>query len=457
MIPAMARGVGSLVNAVPTIDAMSTMGQRLKMWANGSETQKRVSAFLFDDKTDGASSRELNGIAALTFNLGQLDEIMDLLKAALDPEQSSWRTILKGLMLCETMVQHGSEPAVNACMDLDRLVQALLNYNSALASKLHSVRGGGRDEGAPVRSKAAELLPVLGDMDRIRSIRSAARDPGMLVPIGADDYVPSKDGGDAPASSGRQDVFGMGTEDALGANFTLQQVPGVYEGRPDRYFENPDDPRQRISVEDSSHTRNQLAGDLLDLDFSAQTADAAALPEAAYLPAQRENEELQKKLAEMQGMLSAMQQQQQQQQQQHSGMMPMMAQGHQPQMMMGAMPGGMMQNRQQPAMMQQGMPTMGAGMGMGMGMPQAPMQATAPMMGAQQAMVGGAQPAMMGGAQPAMGMAPSPQSQMGSMQPMGRMSVGHMNTSSGGANLALQTPRNSVAQNAQDPFTDLLG
>lgn len=47
----------------------------------------------------------------------------------------------------------------------------------------------------------------------------------------------------------------------MGAKFDLKQVPGLYEGRPDRYFDNTSDPRRRTQgVEDSDHTRQVRVG-----------------------------------------------------------------------------------------------------------------------------------------------------------------------------------------------------
>lgn len=53
-------------------------------------------------------------------------------------------------------------------------------------------------------------------------------------------------------------TFGQGLETSVGAGFGLQAVPGMYEGRPERYFDNSNDPRKRASehTTDSQYTRD---------------------------------------------------------------------------------------------------------------------------------------------------------------------------------------------------------
>jgi hypothetical protein len=54
---------------------------------------------------------------------------------------------------------------------------------------------------------------------------------------------------------------------------------GMYEGRPDRFYENAQDSRRGSqAVEDSHITRNALAPDLLDMDFgAASTVEASVM------------------------------------------------------------------------------------------------------------------------------------------------------------------------------------
>ena len=49
-------------------------------------------------------------------------------------------------------------------------------------------------------------------------------------------------------------TFGQGLDNqsGLGAKFSLEHVPGMYEGRPERYFDSSNDPRRPVSVERSA-------------------------------------------------------------------------------------------------------------------------------------------------------------------------------------------------------------
>lgn len=88
---------------------------------------------------------------------------------------------------------------------------------------------GGMDRGEPVRIAAKALFDVLSSDDNIRSARAAAKNenPGTLVPMGQD-LRGAMTAPVAPSSShsglnaGLQ--FGMATEKALGAGFSLEQV-----------------------------------------------------------------------------------------------------------------------------------------------------------------------------------------------------------------------------------------
>lgn len=71
-------------------------------------------------------------------------------------------------------------------------------------------------------------------------------------------------------------AFGSQAGKTLSAQYGIEQVPGLYEGRPDRYFDDRQDPRKHAAHKDSYITRNALGPDLLDLDFGAQEAEAQA-------------------------------------------------------------------------------------------------------------------------------------------------------------------------------------
>ena len=55
---------------------------------------------MFDEKKDWATSRELHGLAALTFNEKECAGVMAVIAKALNPRDSTWRTLNKvGLSL----------------------------------------------------------------------------------------------------------------------------------------------------------------------------------------------------------------------------------------------------------------------------------------------------------------------------------------------------------------------
>ena len=80
------------------------------------------------------------------------------MRKALAPAENSWRTLSKGLLLCRELVLFGAEAAVDQALTLASEIEALTRYNSATArGRFHSLQGGGRDEGEPVRARATEL------------------------------------------------------------------------------------------------------------------------------------------------------------------------------------------------------------------------------------------------------------------------------------------------------------
>lgn len=54
-----------------------------------------MGGFLFNEKTEWASSRELHGLAALTFNDKECGGVMTVLVKALEPKENTWRTLHK--------------------------------------------------------------------------------------------------------------------------------------------------------------------------------------------------------------------------------------------------------------------------------------------------------------------------------------------------------------------------
>jgi len=273
--------------------------------------------------------RQLNNVAAMTWNATTCDKIFAIIEKALTPEDYPYRTLHTAVLLTHTILLYGSEVAVDRVIRISRFIFALQTYNSALVKKnsafglsLTGGSSGGIDKGEPVRLAAKVLFEVLNSDDNIRSARSEAKaqNPGALVPMG-DDILGSMVAPAAPSSSnpglnaGLQ--FGMATEKALGAGFSLDQVPGMYEGRPERYFDNQNDERaRRNETGDHQFTREgvmQATGaSLLDLAFDSPNGEEAAPAADAgiFLQTQQQQQvDLQNQLSAAQEQIRLMQQQ----------------------------------------------------------------------------------------------------------------------------------------------------
>lgn len=282
---------------------------------------------LFDNNvTLRMGDTRLNNITALTWNLNQSQKVFSFLTKSLDPEKYPWQTLHKSLLLLHTIILYGSEAAIDSCIQMFRAVDKLTSYNSALVKQRGLFSAGGTDYGAPVREEARIVCEILVNDDNIREARRSAHESAdSLVPMG-EDFAAK-----AAASQGKSNAaamgFGQGMDSQyLGAGFDLSQVPGMYENRPDRYFDDKNDPRAQATAGDHQFTREALNKDsLLDLVFDDSAGNDQSecnLPEAEFLPALEKQKELEKKLAEQQQELQrlqmlSMQQQQQQQHQQH--------------------------------------------------------------------------------------------------------------------------------------------
>jgi hypothetical protein len=165
------------------------------------------------------------------------------------PENNPWQTLLKSVLLLHTIVVYGSEKAVDSAIQRCPQVHKLLQYNSALIRRSFFSQSS-YDYGGPVRKAADALYNILMDDDGIRNARAQAREgQDSLVPMGSFMEAPR------PAPSL---VFGQGatnTGRAMGAGFDLSAVPGMYEGRPERYFDDDNDIRKGKTAGDHQFTR----------------------------------------------------------------------------------------------------------------------------------------------------------------------------------------------------------
>ena len=169
-----------------------------------------------------------------------------ILEKSVSPENNPWQTLFKSVLLVHTIVLYGSEKAVDAAIAMCPAIYKLREYNSALIRR--SIFSQSKyDNGLPVRRAADTLYTVLMSDDGIRNARMEAREgQNTLVPLGT--AVPSAQA--APAH-----FFGQGVEQSIGAGFDLSAVPGMYEGRPERYFDNDRDIRKCSATGDHQFTR----------------------------------------------------------------------------------------------------------------------------------------------------------------------------------------------------------
>jgi len=284
---------------------------KLKLSYQNTDEERKLSELLFTEpnKTNNnivIGDQRLNSIAALTYNAASSDRIFAMLEKAIVPTDNPWYTIHRALLVLRTIVLYGSEKAIDSSIQITRYVYMLQDYNSALVKKSRfSLTSGGTDYGAPVRAEAKILVSILSTDESIRNARIKAREgQASLVPIG--DLLDTGDVNETPEMH-----FGQGIDSFVGAKFSLEAVPGIYEGRPDRYFDNLSDPRNgNIQTGDHQFTRDAQAPDLLDLSFDSVAS--SNLPEAQYLPALEKQRELENQLAKQREELELLRRQQSQ-------------------------------------------------------------------------------------------------------------------------------------------------
>jgi hypothetical protein len=107
------------------------------------------------------------------------------------------------------------------------------------------------------------LDAILSTDETIRKARSEARaGQNTLVPmgelLGGDEATDNHNKAFNPAAGVNMN-YGQGINTSVGAGFGLHMVPGMYEGRPERYFDN-DSARKNLLVptgtKDAQHTRD---------------------------------------------------------------------------------------------------------------------------------------------------------------------------------------------------------
>ena len=231
----------------------------------GSEEEKLCGDLLFSDMDISLGDKRLNNIAAYTYNSNSCVKIFNMIEKGLTPTENPWKTIYKTLLLLHTIVLFGSELAIDKAILLCRFVAPLGTYNSALVKK-GFFGSGGTDYGAPVRAEAKVVDAILLTDDSIRKARAAAREgQDSLVPmgdlLGGGDDTTAGHNAEFNPSQGVSMNYGQGINTSVGAGFGLHAVPGIYEGRPDRYFD-ADSHRRNLLVPSGGVLDSQITRDV---------------------------------------------------------------------------------------------------------------------------------------------------------------------------------------------------
>lgn len=231
-------------------------------WSSSkNKTASSVASVIFNETiTLNFNDARLNNIAMMTWNITTCEDVYSVLNKSLNPSEYSWKAILHTLLCLRTIVFYGSEIAIDMAITLCPFIYKLQDYNSALVKNKLGFPVGGTDFGGPVRQEAKTLYNILSNDNEIRKARKDARDKqnGLLVPLG--DKPPEE----KPAHTLQ---FGAGVTATVGAAYSMQDVPvipndiiiiscplntscillfqGLYDGRPDRYFDSSNDPRRR--------------------------------------------------------------------------------------------------------------------------------------------------------------------------------------------------------------------
>jgi hypothetical protein len=172
-----------------------------------------------------------------------------LVTQSLNPQEYPWKSLHKALLVLKSLICYGSELAVDKIISLTPNIEQLSDYNSVTTPKSYLFPVAGMDYGAPVRELAKELSNILKDDNEIRKTRNAARGNGELfIPKGNVTQDVKQTTNNQPGT-----FYGQGVTSSVGASHGLEAVPGMYSGRPDRYYDK--DAKKNIITGDHQTTR----------------------------------------------------------------------------------------------------------------------------------------------------------------------------------------------------------
>jgi hypothetical protein len=173
---------------------------RGKAAIRGNETEQRLAVLLYDDSVQVISTFELNQLASLTYHESMvITSSTDMTEIILDhleqiqksPIQYSTISVQKSLVVTEHILLYGAEKVIGCVrQQLLRYIQELTEYNTVLLSAQHEswlfkLKGGGVDQGGPVREIAQRILSYFPNNHQLLyAERQRLASNESLVPIG---------------------------------------------------------------------------------------------------------------------------------------------------------------------------------------------------------------------------------------------------------------------------------
>jgi len=172
-----------------------TKGKAAAIQTFGTDAQKVLVSLLFEDRVQIISTFDMNRVASLTYCDDTEDEIFDVFRETLArPTDYTVLTLQKTLITLRHVVIYGAEACVNDAWAMARAVEELRRYNTVLIAQSdpnsalgfwHKIKGGGVDQGHPVREAAEKLYELLESREKVRRVRTMSEDPGSIVPVGS--------------------------------------------------------------------------------------------------------------------------------------------------------------------------------------------------------------------------------------------------------------------------------
>jgi hypothetical protein len=189
-----------------TLTMLSSVIARGKAAIAGTETEQRLAVLLYDDSVQVISSLELNQIASLTYHetsmaasdVDMVERIFENLLAIVSrPANYSVLSVQKALVVTKHVLLYGAQRVTNEAIVLGKHVEALQSYNTAILAQqqqgatgmMMRWKGGGVDQGGPVRELAGHVHRLLSDPNHLRFERNTHADPNSLVPVGSNEEV----------------------------------------------------------------------------------------------------------------------------------------------------------------------------------------------------------------------------------------------------------------------------